>query len=98
MPDLPELTASQATVDQGRILYGARCSWCHGYAAIGNGTVPDLRYANAATHEAWTSIVLDGAYESRGMPVFGEVLTEEEALAIRAYILSEAHALQASGD
>jgi mono/diheme cytochrome c family protein len=38
--------------------------------------------------------VLDGAYVPLGMPIFNEVLTEEEALAIQAYVLDAARELQ----
>jgi mono/diheme cytochrome c family protein len=71
-------------------VYLQRCSWCHGFEALGTGSYPDLRYANAATHSIWNAIVLDGAYIEKGMPAFGDYLDDEDAQAIRAYILERA--------
>ncbi|MDH5344642.1 MAG: PQQ-dependent dehydrogenase, methanol/ethanol family [Gammaproteobacteria bacterium] len=87
LPELPDIEITAEQVTQGGVLYNARCAWCHGTGASGTGAVPDLRYATKETHAIWTAIVLDGAYVPRGMPVFREVLTEEEALAIQAYVL-----------
>ena len=78
-----------AALEPGRILFLERCSWCHGYSAIGNGSFPDLRYSSAATHEIWNSILLEGAYLSKGMPTFAGVLSEEDAQAIRAYVIRQ---------
>ena len=97
-PELPDIETTAEQVAQGELLYGARCSWCHGIDAGGTGSVPDLRYATKETHALWTAIVLDGAYESRGMPVFGEVLTEDEALAIQAYVLQVARGMDKAAD
>ena len=44
-------------------------------------------------HSAWNAILLGGAYLSRGMPAFEGVLTEEDAEAIRAYIVRQAQAI-----
>ncbi len=94
LPELPDIETMVEQIGHGALLYGARCSWCHGVNARGTGSVPDLRYATKDTHAIWTAIVLDGVYVPRGMPVFGEVLTEEEALAIQAYVLDEARELR----
>jgi len=93
LPELPDIETTVEQIGHGALLYGARCAWCHGVDAKGTGSVADLRYATEATHAIWAAIVLDGAYVPRGMPVFGEVLTEEEALAIQAYVLDEAREL-----
>ena len=52
-----------------------------------------MRYASLEVHSAWNAILLGGAYLSRGMPAFEGVLTEEDAEAIRAYIVRQAQAI-----
>ena len=94
LPELPGIENTAEQIRKGDVLYGARCSWCHGGGARGTGSVSDLRYATEETHANWTAIVLDGAYVPLGMPVFGEVLTEEDALAIQAYVLDASRALR----
>lgn len=94
LPELPDIETTAEQVRQGDVLYGARCAWCHGTGVRGTGSVLDLRYTTKETHAIWTAIVLDGAYVPLGMPIFNEVLTEEEALAIQAYVLDTARELQ----
>lgn len=94
VPDIADTDASQDTIRHGAALYLERCSWCHGYNTIGNGSFPDLRYASLEVHNAWNAILLGGAYLSRGMPAFEGVLTEEDAEAIRAYIVRQAQAIE----
>jgi quinohemoprotein ethanol dehydrogenase len=94
LPELPDIETTAEQVRQGDVLYGARCSWCHGTGVRGTGSVLDLRYTTKETHAIWKAIVLDGAYVPLGMPIFNEVLTEEEALAIQAYVLDAARELQ----
>ena len=89
IPDIADTAASPDTLEHGRVLYLDRCSWCHGYDTVGNGSFPDLRYGSAATHSIWNSIVLDGAYFGKGMPAFADILTEEDAQAIRAYVIRQ---------
>lgn len=94
LPELPTIETTPEQVNLGLGLYTSRCAWCHGSGVIGTGAVPDLRYATSNTHENWNAIVLDGAYVPRGMPDFGEVLTEDEALAIQAYVLDVAMSIK----
>jgi PQQ-dependent dehydrogenase (methanol/ethanol family) len=89
LPDVAEPQVSEAELDRGGVLFLERCSWCHGYAAVGNGSFPDLRYASEATHSIWNSILLDGAYLPKGMPTFAGVLSEDDAEAIRAYVIRQ---------
>lgn len=95
VPDIADTDASPDTIRHGAILYLERCSWCHGYNAVGTGSFPDLRYTAAATHSIWNQIVVEGAYLAKGMPTFAGVLTEEDAQAIRAYIIREGRAIEA---
>ena len=89
LPDIADTAAAPEVIDHGRVLFLDRCSWCHGYNTVGNGSFPDLRYTNAATHSIWNEIVLDGAYLGKGMPSFAGVLTEDDAEAIRAYVIRQ---------
>ena len=92
-PEPPELVATDSQLQRGAAIFWERCSWCHGGAAKGTGSVPDLRYASPETHQSWNAIVLQGAYLGKGMPNFGTVLTEEDALALQAYVIKQAHLL-----
>ncbi len=90
-PDIADTTASAEILEHGRVLYFDRCSWCHGYDTIGNGSFPDLRFAGPETHETWNAIVIDGAYLGRGMPKFDTVMSAADAEAIQAYVIRQAH-------
>lgn len=88
LPDQPALETTAAVINQGKALYAENCKGCHGIDATARfgGSVPDLRYATKATHEAWHAIVVGGARIPNGMPSFG--LKIEESEAIRNYVLS----------
>jgi PQQ-dependent dehydrogenase (methanol/ethanol family) len=83
------MNASRATIREGKFLFSEQCMTCHGIDAVA-GSLPDLRYASAEVHHQFTSIVLGGARESRGMPSFKNVLDENKVRAIEAYVLSRA--------
>jgi PQQ-dependent dehydrogenase (methanol/ethanol family) len=89
LPDVAEPEVSAAALERGSLLFFERCSWCHGYGAVGNGSFPDLRFTSEANHGIWNSILLEGAYLSRGMPTFEGVLTEDDAEVIRAYVIRQ---------
>jgi len=98
MPDAPPLLdppdqfGSEEQVTAGGADYMKYCAVCHGVEAIGGGAVPDLRNsAMIATEEAFRSVVLDGTYLDKGMASFSEVLDEEAAEAVRAFIVQQAH-------
>lgn len=96
--ELPEITAPPITTEAsaqeimaaGRI-YNANCARCHGWFAIANTGVPDLRRASAEVHEQFQSIVY-GARIMQGMPDFTGVLTPEEVDTIHQYVITQAHA------
>jgi PQQ-dependent dehydrogenase (methanol/ethanol family) len=83
------INASHEAVHEGNILYRTYCYHCHGFNAVA-GSLPDLRYATAEVHKQFSSIVLGGARESRGMPSFKDLLNETQVHAIEAYVLSRA--------
>ena len=88
-PPMPSfaLEASQADVDEGSRLYHLECGVCHGGEVVGGGSVHDLRYSGEAVHERFQAIVRGGERARLGMPAFGEILSEEEARQIQAYVL-----------
>jgi quinohemoprotein ethanol dehydrogenase len=84
------VTAAAAVVARGQVIYQRHCSYCHGDGLRTGGVTPDLRWSSAAVHEIWQDIVRGGVLQARGMMGFGEYVSEEEAEAIRQYVLSEA--------
>jgi mono/diheme cytochrome c family protein len=54
----PEQTA------RGAVLFGQRCSMCHGINAVSGGSIAHLRYVAPATLDALDSIVRQSAYIS----------------------------------
>ncbi len=91
--------ASAETVQQGAALFARSCAICH--ANVDYGLTPDLRRMDASAHAAFKPIVLQGAYRFRGMPQWDDVLNDEQADAIHAYLIDLAwnafEAQQSSG-
>lgn len=90
---LPELSAipfdaSPAVQALGADLYGQRCAMCHGRNAAGGGALADLRYAAPAVYDSFQNIVREGAYTPLGMPNLGAFLSEQEADAVKQFILA----------
>ncbi|MCK1315467.1 PQQ-dependent dehydrogenase, methanol/ethanol family [Bradyrhizobium sp. 23] len=80
-------------VAKGAALYG-NCLFCHGFSAISNGVVPDLRRSRMVnSKDGWKAVVIDGALEAKGMISFADRLSEADAEAIRAYIADRAKQL-----
>jgi mono/diheme cytochrome c family protein len=94
LPPQPKLDASVETVALGAALYNGYCVYCHGSRAVARfgGSVPDLRYASAATLAAWNAIVIGGSMRAGGMP--GMEISPEESAAIRSYVLSRSEEIR----
>jgi quinohemoprotein ethanol dehydrogenase len=84
------MNATPAMISEGAVLYAQQCFYCHGVGVVSSSGVPDLRYAGAATHHQFESIVLGGARQQLGMPSFKDALKPDQVRAIEAYILSRA--------
>jgi quinohemoprotein ethanol dehydrogenase len=59
---------------------------------VGVGLLPDLRrtpYLHDA--DAWSQVVLGGALAPNGMASFAPVLNQEQAQAVRAYVIMRAN-------
>jgi mono/diheme cytochrome c family protein len=88
----PKQTANAATIQAGFNAYHHTCVVCHGFFAESEGVVPDLRLAPPEIWGQYDNIVLGGALADGGMASFKDVLTKKDVEAIRAYVLSQAHA------
>jgi PQQ-dependent dehydrogenase (methanol/ethanol family) len=95
-PEPLDIVLDEAQVSRGkRLYYGlGNCLICHGDGAISGGLMPDLRYANIATHDRWNAIVLGGERAVLGMPGYGDLLSESDSQALQTYVLSRARALR----
>jgi quinohemoprotein ethanol dehydrogenase len=88
--DDPQFEVDAAKATAGKMLFGLRCSACHGAGAVAGGHAPDLRASSVVlSGSAFASVVRDGALESRGMPKFGE-FTDEQIGDLRHYIRAQA--------
>jgi quinohemoprotein ethanol dehydrogenase len=88
----PPATASAEVVNMGAPLFETHCGSCHGGGVVGVGLLPDLRrtpYLHDA--DAWSQVVLGGALSPNGMASFAPVLNQEQAQAIRAYVIMRAN-------
>ncbi|ALJ14767.1 PQQ-dependent dehydrogenase, methanol/ethanol family [Sphingopyxis macrogoltabida] len=88
MPLLPapaNFRGTAAQVARGGQLFAENCSRCHG-DSTGSGGYPNLWKMTPETHEAFNSIVLDGAFVYAGMAAFGDILSKNDARDIHAYL------------
>lgn len=86
IPQPPPLTASAEKVKEGGELFGAHCTMCH--INQPGGLAPDLRRMSPETHDAFNQIVLGGILKNAGMPPWNGVLSQADADAIHAYLIS----------
>jgi len=91
------IQASAAELRRGSGLFHEWCAVCHGMKAVGGGALPDLRFASADTHAHWSDIVLGGTRAEKGMPPFGDVLTQDDVRLIQAYVLQRVAEAQPKG-
>jgi quinohemoprotein ethanol dehydrogenase len=91
IPEPPtRLEVGAGEVERGGALYAKYCSFCHGTGVVSGGSVPDLRRLPPAFHDSFDLIVRDGAMAALGMPGFGDVLDEDDVVAIHAFVIEEA--------
>jgi quinohemoprotein ethanol dehydrogenase len=91
IPAPPPSSAPQAQIDKGRELYAQTCAQCHGQQAVGGGVIADLRHLTPEKHKLFNDIVLKGIFVGMGMGNFSDVLSEEDAEAIHAYVIARAN-------
>jgi quinohemoprotein ethanol dehydrogenase len=88
----PAMTAAEtAMIDKGFMKFHETCLVCHGFFAESGGEVPDLRLVPNEIWGEYENIVLGGALQDNGMASFKDILSKDDVMAIRAYVLSESH-------
>ena len=87
----PRVTDDMSILSQGAAIYAEYCQRCHGQFAVSNGRIPDLRRSAEAVYSAFNVIVLDGGLEQLGMPAFKDVLSSDDALSLKAYLIDAAN-------
>ncbi|MCB1706102.1 MAG: PQQ-dependent dehydrogenase, methanol/ethanol family [Halioglobus sp.] len=88
----PEQTASPETIALGLTTYQDVCMGCHGLNAVSGLIIPDLRgSAYLWDEKGWESVVRGGQLKDRGMASFADNISPEQAQAIRAYVIQQAH-------
>ncbi len=88
----PEMFGSDEQIGEGGVLYTRYCAICHGVAAVSGGILPDLRQsAMISNAQAFNGVVIGGALLDKGMAGWSEVLSDEDAEAVRAFIVAMAN-------
>ena len=87
----PPSTASADEIRHGEAVFQRYCSGCHGDVGVGGGVLPDLRYSEFLKNDRWFAIVRDGMLQSQGMVGFGKEVSQEDAAAIRSYVIFRAN-------
>ena len=87
----PRMNVSADVIKEGQTTYNTYCMGCHGMGVVSMGTVPDLRYMHESFHKTFNDIVIGGALKDRGMVSFAQVINQQEADALHAYIIDEAN-------
>jgi len=89
------LPVDAEVLQHGRDLFLTHCAFCHALGKDPAGVVPNLANIAPATHQAWDAIVLGGARRDKGMISFAHLLDIEDARAVQAFVIEEAHAARA---
>lgn len=90
-----------AMLARGQQLFSRNCMVCHGPMAISSGILPDLRWSPiSGDANRWNEVVINGARAANGMVSFRQVLSADDAEAVRAYVVHQANgaAKTAAGD
>lgn len=109
MPQRPEVSprslnpppqfAAAEVIANGQTLYTETCVMCDETIFGNRGLFPDLRYSPMLNSQAaFNNIVLAGALQENGMRSFADVLSAEDAVAIRAYLVDRALQAQAANN
>ena len=93
MPDPPPRRGAPAEIAAGEVLYNRYCARCH---VFGHSILPDLRRMDPATHVIFDRIVENGAYVTKGMARFDDVLSPADTEALHAYLIDQAWQLRAA--
>jgi quinohemoprotein ethanol dehydrogenase len=88
IPPPPSEAQPRDKVEAGAALYETNCAICHGHNATGG--VRDLRHLTPEAHTAFLDIVIGGKLKASGMESFADKLSQDQAEAIHAYLISRA--------
>jgi mono/diheme cytochrome c family protein len=87
----PELGADKLTLKMGLASYQDVCMGCHGLNGVSGLLIPDLRgSAYLWDEQDWNDVVLGGKLKDKGMASFAGHVSEQQSLAIRAYLIQQA--------
>lgn len=86
VPLPPTQTASPLNIQAGEVKFIEECSRCH---VFGPSSTPDLRRLSTGLHAAFKDIVLRGALAANGMERFDDLLSEQDADNIHAYLIEQ---------
>ncbi|MEM9570367.1 MAG: PQQ-dependent dehydrogenase, methanol/ethanol family [Pseudomonadota bacterium] len=95
IPDRIDISAE--TLAHGAELYYHNCARCHSYRGS-PGAYPNLWNMPPATHENFMSILMDGSFSYSGMASFSDVLSQDDADAIYAFLVNDRVDMAESGD
>ena len=87
IPLPPTQQVSAASITAGEIKFVEECSRCH---VLGPSSTPDLRRLGPELHAAFKDIVLRGVLAPTGMERFDDLISEEDADNIHAYLIDQA--------
>jgi quinohemoprotein ethanol dehydrogenase len=86
-PAPPAIETTPEQVARGAELFNRfRCTWCHSGDV---GLIPDLFALTPEKHALFKDIVYGGAFESKGMAGFSDLLSEKDVEDIHAYVVDE---------
>lgn len=82
----PANDATAAEIQSGEISFAAECWRCHSF---GPNITPDLRKMSPETHAIFKDILLGGAFATKGMESFADILSEKDVENIHAYLIDQ---------
>jgi quinohemoprotein ethanol dehydrogenase len=82
----PRQTATKAQIEAGELVFIAECTRCH---QLGPSSTPDLRRLNDGLHVAFKDILLKGQFAPLGMERFDDILSEQDADNVHAYLIDQ---------
>ena len=94
VPAPPPMKGTLAQWKQGKALYDVYCVVCHRGTGSVQSSHPNLMMMSKPVHQLFNNIVLEGLFSAGGMASFADTLSENEAEAIHAYLISEQHKIK----
>ncbi len=95
---LPTLTTADAsTLAKGAELFYHNCARCHSYRGS-PGSYPNLWNMPAAAHASFNDVLMNGTLAYGGMASFSDVLSQEDADAIHAFLIADRHAMESEAE